>query len=707
MSRNKINFALRGSLRDAQRQRIPNYNCPSVRMLEAEVNGSVQLTTVGAYEPAIYDDGSFLLEPPGVNLMTWNMDLGKNVWLKGSNVFVQSDRGVAPDNSYLADSVTWINGQGATQRLQRQFSLDAAETYQLTLILQATGGRCGSADVIRVSGGVVGNPSLPLSQLNEQLGKYRILTLPFTTTGVKPVLPASETQLGFIVTAVTANTVTVTGVTNSGVNALVGGVARFGSVASYEITASTAVVSGSIVVTVATNNLIANGVTTANRATFEGAPERICTVEIYCESTFSLLWGCGDLKRGAFRTSPIYQLGETVVRGGATMAFQNRDNPLVDLINFGVFGELRSWRGDGNLIDFGDLKLSVVNNKLRVTAGSTQLEDSDPLPENSRFFVGVSSESSSISLFVNGLLKRRSNLSNFRPASNPVILTTPGLRAWKMIVTYGQVLLDGKPEIGEAPSQEVARLFSPTEPVVGADLISAPPASFNLPLITVPRVPLPSIAQQILAVYAVPSLVTIASTTGLIANDSLIVVRGRVGSPEQIIVSRPLLISPSEEIYATLDSVAGIRVGDFLVKGNALDSGHAFIRFPFVPIDERLITEVDVPGRRVRVGSSLSFIPNLKAIVRTPIYQDVTEVMITLIDNTNGWLTVDDVNQMAVGQLISQIRSETLIDPELYTISFLSTANGVRVGRKAQNGISILNENTENVVLSARVEVHL
>lgn len=715
MAWKKINFAMRGSLRDAQGQRTPNYECTSPRFLETEINDSVQLALVSAYEPAIFPDGAFLLEPASGNLITWNMDMSNPAWQRGSNVFIQSDRGIAPDNSYLADQVAWVSGFGNTQKIVRSFFLDPDRTYQLTFLLQGTGGRCGINDVIRVTGNVQGAPKVGLDNLNNYLGKYRRLSIPFRTAGSRPVLPSTTSQAGFVLTAVSANTVTLAGLGTVNANALVGGQISFTiGTGTYEITANTVAVGGSAVVTVDSNELLANGVTTTARAILKDAAAKNVTVEIYCESTFSLLWGGAKLWAAEFEDSMIYQAGERISRSGATLQFQTRDNPLVDLANFGVFGDLKYWRGDGNLADFGDLKIQIKNKRLRVVAGLTEVLDPDELPVNGKFFLSASAESSSISLFVNGKLKQRSVLSNFRPSPLPLTLTSEGVRAWNALVTYGQTLLDGKPNIGGDAQQEVAALFDSAQPIVPPDLISSGNPTFTLPLVTVPGYHSPELEAKISAINTSTSGLQLDPVTpGFLVGDAVQVVRRmgdgqrqRIGWFRVIVVNFPGFPSGT---YVSLDGVTGIQVGDILVRGRVDTPGRAFIRFPFVPIDERRILEVDEPGKRVRVDTALSFLQNVTAVVRKPTYQDVTEVLIRLVDPATGWMTLSDVRRIEVGHLISQVQpgNETLISPSNYVASMTTPTANIRIAQKAQNGLLIENSSADQILVTPKVEVYL
>lgn len=146
------------------------------------------------------------------------------------------------------------------------------------------------------------------------------------------------------------------------------------------------------------------------------------------------------------------------------------------------------------------------------------------------------------------------------------------------------------------------------------------------------------------------------------------------------------------------------------MKGNISAPGRAFLRFPFVPIDEQSITVVDTGNSRVTVPSALAFVLNQRTIVRNRFYQDVAEVTVTAIDTINNRLTLNDVSLLAVGHLISQPLSETRIDPQNYTVTRLNQISGVRISSQnglAQNGIIVENSNPWEVIVTYRIEVFL
>src|SRR3712207_5618414 len=133
----KVNFSLDSSVVDLNSSSVGNFNRSTLTHLEREVNGNLQLYPIQAFAPAIDSESSAIwLEPLTMNCVSWNLDLTKSVWLKGSNVVIQPDECKAPDSSNMGDRLLWAPGNGATQLLKRTLKLNAATTYTLSVLLR-------------------------------------------------------------------------------------------------------------------------------------------------------------------------------------------------------------------------------------------------------------------------------------------------------------------------------------------------------------------------------------------------------------------------------------------------------------------------------------------------------------------------------------------------------------------------------------------
>lgn len=702
-------FSIDSSKVDLNRGSVANFSRPSSVLLEREVDGSVQLYPIDAFRPAFYsEDGAFLLEPVGVNYITWNMNLSRSEWVKGSNVIVQPDEVKGPDSSYLSDRLLWAPGIGSTQILRYSVALPAGTTFTLWGIQKLSSGQFGASDVMRCVGGVVGSPVLNLSVLNQQQGRYRVIELAFRTAGQQPIYPQTvQHDDTYAITSVATNTVTVTipGATVAAGN-FVGGRVRFSNLPDttfYTILANTASSSNSVTITLQAANLVADGVTTSSRLILEPAANQLVDIEFYIERAIVLDWGGLQVEPLPFRTSMIYQEAEMKLRSEAELSWRN--SPIAGLKTFSVFIHIKFWRGDGNLLDCGNFRMWIENSRLYVQAGAAVLSTPDPIAAtNTKVLVQVSEELATISLFVNKALKARTSLPNF--TADPLAdatMTSLGVRAIQTILVNDTLLLDGQPGLGDPAGEEVAELFD-NPVVVDATAISAHAPLIQLNPVTVPA-KVPPIAQSpISAINTGTRVVTVESGTGFINSQPVAVVR-RLENGEELVVARPTITAIAGN-NITLDSVSGIMLGDFLTFGNVDFPGRASARFPFDPVDQQTITAIDVGLRRLTVASALAFTES-RAFIVSPGYVDKLEVMVTSIDATNNYIFVDNVTGLAVGDVIIQPLNETLIDPKNYFAGILNPVDGVRITRMYRNGIVLENNTTKEVSVTPFIRPYL
>lgn len=700
---NEIIFALNTSMVDLRDRRIPNFKRPSPVYLETDINNNISLSPVPSNVFAVSDtDGSFYIEPSGANLLTYNIDLSQNVWEKGSNVNVTPDASPAPDSSFLADRVTWMPSTlgGTPQLLRRSVAMRPGETYQFWGLLQLISGVAGAKDVFRVSSfdSTTTYYSKPLSELNNFVGKYRIFHQEIIAPGDIIEVPQIQTPSGLVNVAASSFTIALSGITS---NQFVGAHVGFGDEETYRITSNTATDgSGNVVVTVDSTNLITDGVTTSSVASFSAPPDVVVWLEFYSESLLSVNFGGVFLEKNTFRTSAIYQRESLLSRSGTLLKFQPKDNILAGRSNFGVYVDLQTWRGNGGLLDFGDFKIEIANKKLKASAGNTIVSDPDNLTDSARVFVAINPETASLSLYVNGYLKSRQSISGFTPSLKPFVIPDDGVRRYQEIVVFGRALTDGKPEIGQVAGAEVAELFSvsPTP----YELIAGHLPRLILPAITVPMAPKDTANTNITAINAGTKTLTVGSIAGLSNGDGVLVVRG---ASRTTIVYAQITSAPTGS-NVVLDTIAGILVGDRLVKAASATLGRAFQRFPIVPaFAPQIITAIDTGTKRLSVSSALSFTVGDRVFVQTSKYQDVVEAVLVSRDTTNNYLFLSSVAGISVGHLITQPYSETEIAPSSYIAGMLEEVTGVNVEQKSTNGIVITNSNPYDVVINPYVTV--
>ena len=695
-----IVLTLNTSMVDLRDRRIPNFQRPTRVYLENEQNGSLSLSPVPANVFAVNDvDGSFYLEPGGQNLLTFNLDLSQSVWEKGSNVNVTADAAPAPDSSFLADRVTWLPSTlgGSPQLLRRAVALRPGRTYQFWGLLQPISGAAGVRDVFRLTSndGSITYTTKSLSELNPHLGKYRIFHTQLTGPGTAVQVPQLQTPNGLVAVTASTFTIALAGITS---NQIAGAFVSFSNntTVSYRITSHTATDdSGNVVVTVDSTALVTNGVTTSSVASFAPPPDTMCWLEFYCESLFSVNFGGLFLELSDYRTSAIYQ-GETLQTRAATqLEFQPKDNVLAGRSSFAVYFDLKTWRGNGDLLDFGDLDIYLAANKLTVKAGATTVTDPDDLPSAARCLVVCNPETASLSLFVNGVLKARQSLSGFTPTLRPFRISADGVRSYQEVVVFGRALTDGTPAIGQAGTREVAEVFAASP--VPASLIAGHLPRLLLPSVTIPAAPADTANTAISAVNTGTRTLTVGLIAGFADGDAVSVIRG---AARTVIVYARVSGAPTGT-SVVLDTVAGIQNGDRLIKAATATVGRVFQRFPIVPaFAPQTITAVNTGLRRIAVASALSFTVGQRIFIQTSRYQDVVESVIESRDTTNNFLFLGSVTDIQVGHLASQPFSETTIAPSSYVAGILEEVNGVRAEQKAANGIVLTNANPFDVIVT-------
>lgn len=564
-----INFALRGSFVDRLNRRLPNYRRVSGCMVERLVNQAVVLDQIDAGCPAIsIDDFAIWVEPAGDNLVTQNIDLSNSVWEKGGRVTVLTDQFPAPNANYTADVIGWIGGSGNTQVMGRNFTLAQGSSHFLRLALQCpVGNRFGRNDVIRFSGAVTTTTPFPLSNLNDFQGLWRFVDIPFTTSGVASV--SSLPTFPLAISAVTANTITIP-MTGRVANDLTGAAIVFSNVPSviYEVASNTATSGGNVVVTTTVSTLVTDGVTTSVTATLGQPPTKTVRIEVYSESSASLLWGGMQIERRSFPTSMIYQTGTRNGRAATEVVFQPRDNPVSNVTSFGLFVDLKVWRGDGNLFNFGNWRVAIVNSRLSVTVGAVTLSDPDVLPSSCKFYVQTSAENATTSIYVNGVLKVRTSTPSFRGNTDqPLNLNSDGVRAYRTVWTTNITQSDGQPVVGGVATGDVA--FGFNNEVIGQDLIAGQDAVMVLPPLTVPansqvfaRFPFAPIDVQTISAINTNTL-SVTSSLSFTAGRAFIQTAAGATVTEVVVVSTNTSSNPNT---ITLASATGVSVGNTIVQ---------------------------------------------------------------------------------------------------------------------------------------------
>lgn len=700
-------FAVEGRLSTLQNE-VPNFSRMSPVMLEIAVNSTVALLPVQSNVPAIDpQDGSILLEPSRTNLLNYNLDIKQSVWQKGSSVSVRGDIVLAPDGSQRGDRVSWSVGTGNTQLIQRPLVLKSGTTYFLSGLFRLVGGKFSITDTVKLVGSVIGVPTVTLSSLNTFIGNYRWVKLAFTTLGTQPKLPDMDaaSQNGYTISSVSSNNVTLTAITGIAGGDLIGGQISFSNNPNkkYNITGNTVAGSSCIITTDSSSgSMSADGVATTNKANLHGAPDISATLQMYVESAISLDWGGIQLEEGSFQTSMIYQDATISSRALTKLVYRKQSNPLIGLKTFGILIDLKFWRGDGNLFTAGNIDIKIVGGKLRLTMGSTVLNDPLELPSACQIYVQVNGESFALSLFVNKRLIARSNLSGFQPSASRIELTSIGVRCFNRIVIINRAFADGAIELGELVRSEMADVLFSEITDVGAIAVSVP--ELVLPFVTIPSPESPVTSSEIQAINAAGKTVTVLDGSGFGTSGSVIVYRPATDGDRAI---GYLTITGKTGNTISLDSVSGIALGDKLVSDFVARPGKASVRLPFSPVDPQVVTNIDAGNKRVTVASSLAFVEKSRAIIQSPLYQDVSEVIVETVDNTNNRLTLSSILGINIGDIISQPDEEVEIPTECYYVDLLTPNPAIGIDQKATNGFVLSNKGSGDAIIQTTIKVYL
>lgn len=703
--RRSIIFAVEGRLSTLQND-IPNFSRMSPVLLETYVNASVTLLPVQANTPAIYPEtGSVLLEAGRTNLLNYNLDIRRSVWQKGSSVSVRGDTILAPDGSQRGDRISWSVGSGNTQLIQRPLKLKAGTNYYLSGIFKLMGGRFAITDILRMIGGVSGIASVTLSSLNPFLGNYRWIELAFKTLGQQPRLSVAATQSNYIITSVSTNSVTLSSVTGIVTGDLVGGQIGFSNNQNkrYSIAANT-VTGGNLIITTdpISGNLVTDGITGVQTAQFYGAPDVDTTLQFYVESAISLDWGGIQLEEGLFKTSIIYQDANIASRSQASLVYRKASNPLTGLKTFAFLIDLRFWRGDGNVFTAGNISLEIVSGKIRLTVGTTVINSPDLLPVAPQIYFQVSGETFTLTLCIDKVVVARASLSGFQPSASQMVFTSAGVRCFNRIVALNRAFGDGTVNLGDIVKSELASVLFSEITDVGTVAVSVP--ELVLPAVTIPAPEAPAASSEIQAINSAGKTVTVGDGTSFGFSGSVIVYRSAPDGDRSI---ASLTITGRTSNTIALDSVAGIALGDKLVSEFVERPGKASIRMPFSPIDPQTILSVDTINKLVTIGSALAFLEKRRAIIQSSLYQDVAELLVESVDNTNNRLTLSTVSGITVGDIISQPDEEVEIPVECYYVDLLTPNPAISINQKATNGFVLSNKGTGDIVVQTTIKVYL
>jgi len=207
-------------------------------------------------------------------------------------------------------------------------------------------------------------------------------------------------------------------------------------------------------------------------------------IEWYIENSCTLYITGLQLEKRNFRTFFVYQDEE--IKKVAKSVLYYQQSPIEGLGSFGFFFRIVNWRGNGNIVQSGDLKIAIEGGQLLITKGSERYLVEKILPQKFACFVQVATETQSINVYVDGVLiwKRSLGTGTYRLAPGPMILTTQGIRVYSLIATTNAYLEDGLVDVGQVALREVGDLFAKF--YIPPELLTAAPQKFVTDSVKIP-----------------------------------------------------------------------------------------------------------------------------------------------------------------------------------------------------------------------------
>ena len=207
-------------------------------------------------------------------------------------------------------------------------------------------------------------------------------------------------------------------------------------------------------------------------------------IEWYIENSCTLYITGLQLEKRNFRTFFVYQDEE--IKKVAESVLYYQQSPIEGLGSFGIFFRMVNWRGNGNIVQSGDLKVAIEGGQLLITKGNERYLVEKDLPQKFACFVQIATETQSINVYIDGVLiwKRSLGTGTYRLAPGPMLLTTQGIRVYSLIATTNAYLEDGLVDVGQVALREVGDLFAKF--YIPPELLTAAPQKFVTDSVKIP-----------------------------------------------------------------------------------------------------------------------------------------------------------------------------------------------------------------------------
>lgn len=758
LSQNLI-FALKGSYTDFIGGSVPNYSRPSPLWLDYFYKDELSIESFEAYHPAflsVPNDISLYIEPSAINYVLNNHRFSAPQWYKGSQVQIEDNIELSPSGYREVDRITWTAGSQNSQLLYQEVSLIPGETYCLSAILRTNNDTFTDGDRLTLFSGdattgsvqdVAGSP-ISLSVLNDNLNKWQIIEGVFTLPGVnrndRSFLPNIENSGNgvfpfFSILRYTNNTFTLS--INASLtidvpedswqgamfNCVIGE-----QVYGFEIIANSFLSSQKSLITITvkpSSNI--DFITIGNTGYIENPPVSSYRVGFYVESLSSLEVTGIQLERRNFRTSFIFQ-GDQIRPRADTLCSYYR-SPLKNTDSFSIFLAISLWRGDGNIVDFGDWSIAIKDGAL--VFDSLDFADLPITQESFKLLLEFDNVNQEQRLFFDGvLIKRSSGLTfGFSPDAS-ITLTSAGVRGVKELLVFRENIgfKDGIPPLthllplnakGEGLISDIFATHIPLDLEI---LHRITHRVVNLPPITIPpRIQENDAFIPVALNYTQNTLVlSLADGNSLLRlldlpNNQL---NYNFSQPIPIFLAYPLesdnqpveifaranllSIAISTSAILRLDTLSGFRLGNSILFNHVDLQGRAIVRFPHTPNDLQVIRSLNRDNYTVVVDDASSFVTG-RVVVTTPSNQDVGEFVVLYVDQLTNTVTLNSLNGVYVNDFIYKLKFEQLIDRENYFVNTLSKVEGVSILKTYSNGIVFANNNSFPIRVEPVIHVFL
>jgi hypothetical protein len=181
-------------------------------------------------------------------------------------------------------------------------------------------------------------------------------------------------------------------------------------------------------------------------------------LEFFCERSVSLDWGGAQVEFGRERTSFIELGANSIGRDADSLIYAV--NPIAGLTSWAVYCSLDEWRGDGQILEMGNLSLTNVGTNLVVTYGSFSVTLNGALGASPRIAVAGLSEQNRLQVYIDGILRSSNNLQGYVPGAGRVRVGGDGMRWYRCAYAFNRGLSDGTPALNQPVSEELQTLFN-------------------------------------------------------------------------------------------------------------------------------------------------------------------------------------------------------------------------------------------------------